>query len=347
MNLTFDEMYSAIGKQGTSYEGIFFTAVKSTKIFCRPSCRARKPLAKNVTFYASIQEVLKNGYRPCKVCRPMENENETPQIIKDLIRDLHEKPYEKIKDFDLRQRGIEPATLRRWFNKHHKMTFQAYQRLIRINLGYHQIQSGKKVSDAAFENGYESLSGFNEGFKSLFGKAPTELDKNATIMLDRFTSKLGPMFIGATSRGICLVEFSDRKMLETEFKDLRKRLASVIVPGENSHIKTAKKQLTEYFEGNRKSFSVSLDTPGTEFQREVWKGLENIPYGKTSSYKNQAIALNRPNSVRAVANANGLNRVPIIIPCHRVIGSDGSLTGYGGGLPRKKWLLDHEKRMSK
>lgn len=113
MNLSFEEMYDAIGRKESRYEGIFFTAVKSTKIFCRPSCRARKPLAKNVTFYSNTEDALKNGYRPCKICRPMENENETPSFIKKLISDLHKKPYEKIKDWDLKQRGIEPATLRR------------------------------------------------------------------------------------------------------------------------------------------------------------------------------------------------------------------------------------------
>ncbi len=151
------------------------------------------------------------------------------------------------------------------------------------------------------------------------------------------------MFACASSQGLCLLEFTDRRMLETEFKDLRKRLNAVILPGENPHLKETKTQIKEYFQGKRKFFSIPLHTPGTEFQQSVWKILQNIPYGETRSYLEQATALGNPKAVRAVASANGHNRIAIIIPCHRVIGSDGKLVGYGGGLHRKKWLLDLER----
>jgi len=118
------------------------------------------------------------------------------------------------------------------------------------------------------------------------------------------------------------------------------------LPGENPHFDLLRKEIGEYFEGKRKSFSVPLDAPGTEFQKSVWEELKRIPYGKTISYKTQAAKLKKPEAVRAVANANGHNRISIIIPCHRVIGEDGTLTGYGGGLWRKKWLLDFEKKNS-
>ena len=133
-------------------------------------------------------------------------------------------------------------------------------------------------------------------------------------------------------------------MLETEFKDLRKRLNAVILPGNNPYLKQVEIELRDYFRGKRKVFNVPLHTPGTGFQQFVWKGLREIPYGQTRSYKEQALALDKPNAVRAVASANGQNRIAIIIPCHRVIGADGKLVGYGGGLHRKKWLLDHEKK---
>jgi len=157
---------------------------------------------------------------------------------------------------------------------------------------------------------------------------------------------LGEMVAGATDEGVCLLEFSDRRMLPTEYKDLSKLLKTTLEDGQNRHLKTLRKQLKEYFEGKRKEFTMPLITPGTEFQQAVWKELLNIKFGSTRSYQKQAIALNRPDSIRAVANANGMNRISIIIPCHRVIGSDGHLTGYGGGLKRKKWLLDHEKKYS-
>ena len=346
MKLTFDEMYAAIGKNGSIYEGLFITAVKSTHIFCRPSCRARKPLAKNVTFYSTPQEALQHGYRPCKICRPMENDGETPCYIKDLIKQIHQEPFKKIKDWDLKQMGLEPSHIRRWFKANHKMTFHGYQRLIRLNMGYTQIQKGETVTNAAFDSGYESLSGFNDGFKTIFGTAPTKNEQTKVIYIDRFSTVLGPMFVCATDLGICLLEFTDRKMLETEFKDLRKRLKAAIVPGRNSHIQQLKKELKGYFAGKRLEFSVALDPQGTDFQKQVWEELIKIPYGETRSYKQQAARLKNVKAVRAVAHANGMNKIAIVIPCHRVIGSDGSLTGYAGGLPRKKWLLEHETKNS-
>ena len=159
-------------------------------------------------------------------------------------------------------------------------------------------------------------------------------------------SPLGEMIAGATDEGICLLEFRDRKKLPTEFKDIIRLLNSTIEEGDNKHLKMLKKQLKEYFEGKRKEFTISLITPGSIFQQAVWKELQNIEYGSTRSYMDQSLALNQPEAIRAVANANGMNRIAIVIPCHRVIGADGRLTGYGGGLRRKKWLLDHEKRYS-
>jgi AraC family transcriptional regulator, regulatory protein of adaptative response / methylated-DNA-[protein]-cysteine methyltransferase len=166
------------------------------------------------------------------------------------------------------------------------------------------------------------------------------------IVTARIETELGTMIAGATDEGICLLEFSDRRMLPTELEDLKRLLNTSVEDGENKHIKQIRKELKEYFEGKRKEFSVAIDAPGTDFQKSVWKELQNIPFGSTRSYLEQSVALNRPDSVRAVANANGMNRISIVIPCHRVIGTDGHLTGYGGGLKRKKWLLDHERKYS-
>jgi AraC family transcriptional regulator of adaptative response/methylated-DNA-[protein]-cysteine methyltransferase len=166
------------------------------------------------------------------------------------------------------------------------------------------------------------------------------------IKITRIDSPLGEMVAGATEEGVCLLEFSDRKMLPTEYKDIARLFKTTIEEGDNTHLQNSINQLKEYFEGSRKEFMLPLLTPGSEFQKAVWKELLNIPYGCTRSYQEQAEALHKPESVRAVANANGMNRISIIIPCHRVIGSDGHLTGYGGGLNRKKWLLEHEKKNS-
>jgi AraC family transcriptional regulator, regulatory protein of adaptative response / methylated-DNA-[protein]-cysteine methyltransferase len=166
------------------------------------------------------------------------------------------------------------------------------------------------------------------------------------ISTTKIETELGVMIAGAVDEGICLLEFSDRRILNTEYKDLTGYFKTTVEEGESKHFKLLRKQLSEYFEGIRKEFSIPLCTPGTEFQKRVWEELMNIPYGTTRSYMEQSVALGKPESIRAVANANGMNRVSIIIPCHRVIGSDGRLTGYGGGLKRKRWLLDHEKKHS-
>jgi AraC family transcriptional regulator of adaptative response/methylated-DNA-[protein]-cysteine methyltransferase len=151
------------------------------------------------------------------------------------------------------------------------------------------------------------------------------------------------MYACATDKGICLLEFTDRKMLETEFKSLARSLNATIIQGESKHFDILEQQLTEYFDGKRTTFSIPLHTPGSEFQQSVWNALRNIPFGTTASYSQLATDLHRPNAVRAVANANGCNRVAILIPCHRIISANGSLTGYGGGIWRKQWLLNFEK----
>ena len=154
------------------------------------------------------------------------------------------------------------------------------------------------------------------------------------------------MIVCATNEGICLLEFTDRKMLETEFRDLQKALNSEILVGENIHIKQLRKEIKEYFNGERKMFQVALHTPGTDFQNEVWNALKKIPFGSTSTYQQQAININKPNAIRAVAKANGFNRISIVVPCHRIIGKNGNLTGYGGGIERKKWLIEFERDAS-
>lgn len=345
-SLSFEEKYAFLGSKTHDYEGHFITCVKTTGIFCRPSCRARRPNAENVIFVDSTQEALQHGYRPCKICKPMEHADQTPKFIQEIIDELHSDPYLNLKDQDLRNRNIDPATMRRWFQKHHNVTFHAYQRMIRLNQAYRDIKSGKNVTESAYDSGYESLSGFNEGYKSIFGASPKKDQSLNVLNITRFTTPLGPMYACANDQGLCLLEFTDRRMLETEFKDLRKRLNAVILPGTHPILDQTVRQVTEYYEGKRTSFDIKLNSPGTEFQQRVWDTLLKIPYGTTRSYKDQAIATGNVKAIRAVATANGMNRIAIVIPCHRIIGSDGSLTGYAGGLKRKQWLIQHESRIA-
>jgi len=160
------------------------------------------------------------------------------------------------------------------------------------------------------------------------------------------STPLGPMIAGATTEGICFLEFNDRIRLEKEFLDLKKLLNAVMKPGRNEHLNQLETELAEYFEGKRKTFSVPLHTPGNDFSRAVWQSLQQIPYGTTCTYKEQADQMNNPKAIRAIASTNGRNRLAIIIPCHRVIGSNGSMTGYAGGIDKKKWLLKFERSHS-
>ncbi|TYZ12488.1 methylated-DNA--[protein]-cysteine S-methyltransferase [Hymenobacter lutimineralis] len=336
------EYYQALVDKNGAYEGSFIAAVKTTGIFCRPTCTARKPKPENVEFFAGAREALLHGYRACKVCTPLEKPGETPTHIQDLLRDLHAAPASRLTDAQLRARGLEPATLRRWFLKNHGLTFQAYQRMVRLNGAFKRIQRGESVTGTAYEAGYESLSGFQDSFKAVFGVAPSNSRQQGVIDLTRLETPLGPMLACAVPQGICLLEFADRKMLETELKYLTRRLNAAIVPGPNPHFELLQQQLNEYFRGHRREFSVPLFAPGTPFQQAVWRALQTIPYGSVRSYQQQAASLLQPGAQRAVATANGLNRISILVPCHRVVASNGQLAGYGGGLWRKQWLLNLE-----
>jgi len=341
--LTNEIMYKALVEKDVAFEGTFYAAVKTTGIFCRPTCTARKPKAENVEFFNTTKEAILKGYRPCKVCNPLEKIGETPGYIKDLLNELNADPSLKFKDWNLNLRGIEPSKLRRWFLKNHGITFHAYQRMFRINSAFKKIQNGESVTSVAFDSGYESLSGFTDSFKSIVGVSPSKSKESHLIDISRIETPLGTMYACANDQGICLLEFTDRKMLETEFKILTKRLNATIIQGANIHFELLKHQLEEYFAGQRKEFTVPLCPVGTEFQQTVWMSLQTIPYGTTCSYNQQAASMDKPTAIRAVANANGMNKISILIPCHRVIGENGNLTGYGGGLWRKKWLLDLEK----
>lgn len=335
--------YEALLNREESFVGIFYAGVKTTSIFCISNCRARKPKLENIEFFTTIKDALDHGYRPCKICRPEENAHETPLSVKQALHLFQQHPKQKIADFQLRENMIRPEQVRRWFQKNYGMTFQAYQRMHRINNALGQLKKGTNITHAAFDSGYESLSGFGYTFKKLIGSSPMNSSEMNIISLSRLTTPLGPMFAAATEKGICMLEFTDRRMLETEFKELQKLPNARIIPGENEHIVLVQKEMQEYFAGTRKNFDVQLDLLGSDFQKKVWKSLIDIPYGKTISYMEQALSLGLPKAIRAVAGSNGLNKIAIIIPCHRVIGTNGKLTGYGGGLERKRWLINHER----
>jgi AraC family transcriptional regulator, regulatory protein of adaptative response / methylated-DNA-[protein]-cysteine methyltransferase len=339
-----DVLYNALLAKDPSFEGYFYAGITSTGIFCRPTCTARKPKRENVLFFRTPQEAQLNGFRECKICKPLEAVPAPPEWAVRLLEQLESVDGKKLNDEDLRYRGFDPAQVRRWFKREYGVTFQSYQRMGRLSKAFAEIRDGASVTGVAFDAGFESLSGFSDSFKSLFDSSPSSAKDRSLIHVTRFSTPLGPMMAAATDKGLCLLEFTDRRMLETELTQLKKLFKATLIIGRRDHTDNAREQLAAYFEGKLKDFTVPLEAPGSDFQRSVWDALKLIPYGSTRSYKEQSESLGNPLAIRAVARANGMNRIAIVIPCHRVIASDGSLQGYAGGLPRKQWLLEHEKK---
>lgn len=336
------EMIDAFLSRNATYEGIFVTAVKTTGIFCRPTCPAKKPRPENVRFFPTSKDALQAGFRPCRRCKPLEQAGKTPPWLGALLREMEEDPSRRWRDEDLRERGISPTRVRRWFQENHDMTFHAYSRALRLGAALGQIQHGGSVIDAAFETGYDSLSGFNDAFRKLLGHAPTVAKDAPVVRITRIPTDLGPMVAGVLGEDLVLLEFIDRRMLPRQLQILQRRLRCVYVPGQDPAHDEVAAQLDEYFRGQRISLELPFRAPGTPFQEKVWTALRTLGPGETCSYRELAMKIGQPTAVRAVARANGDNRLAILIPCHRVIGSDGELTGYGGGLWRKKRLLELE-----
>jgi len=340
------EMERAWNARDRSYDGVFFPAVKTTGIFCRPSCPAKKPRPENVVYYSSPREALFAGFRPCKRCRPLETDGRPPEWIGGLLSEIERDPTSRLNDYELRRRGLEPARVRRFFQKEYGMTFHAYRRARRLGGALDLIRRGERPEDAGWDAGYESASGFRDAFAKTFGAAPGAARDADCVRIAWVESPVGPLLVGGTEKGLALLEFTDRRALESQLATLRRRLGRALVPGTNDRVERAKAELAEYFAGERRDFDLPLDVPGTPFELAVWGELRKIPYGETRSYEDLGVALGRPGGSRAVGQANGRNRVAIVIPCHRVVNKDGELGGYGGGLWRKRYLLDLEQRNS-
>jgi AraC family transcriptional regulator of adaptative response/methylated-DNA-[protein]-cysteine methyltransferase len=336
------EMQRAWRRSDAAYDGLFYIGVRTTGIFCRPSCTAKKPLPKNVEYFASVRAASFAGYRPCKRCRPLEATGATPLWMQRLLALIERNPQARIRNAQLRGMGIEPARARRHFQKHYGMTFQAYARARRLGRAFEQIKKGHPMNDVALGQGYESDSGFREAFGRAFGRAPGAAREADVLQVTWIESPLGPLLAAAGSHHVVMLEFTERRMLEAQFDTLRRRFRTAIVPGENAHLARLKRELGEYFDGKRSRFTVPLNYPGTPFQQKVWNELLKIPYGETRSYEDIARAVGSASAVRAVGQTNGLNRICVVIPCHRVVNKDGKLGGYGGGLWRKQALLSLE-----
>lgn len=339
-------MLRAFQDRDAAYDGIFLTGVRTTGVFCRPTCSARKPKPENVEFFASAPDALFAGYRPCRRCRPIRPRGKPPSWLEPILDEIEQDPSKRIRDADLRERGLAPETVRRWFQREHGMTFHAYQRARRMGSALDALRRGERVTGTAFDTGFESLSGFNTAFAKFAGASPGKSRDAEPVSVRRILSPLGPLVVAATESALVMLEFADRRMLEHQIDTLARRLGGVAIPRTNAVLDQTENELNRYFSGRLREFTMPLHAPGTPFQESVWQILRTIPYGTTRTYGEQARLIGRPTATRAVARANGDNRIAIIIPCHRVVGADGKLTGYGGGLWRKKHLLELERRVA-
>lgn len=375
-----ERMYRALVERDVAMDGHFVVGVKTTGIFCRCVCTARKPLKKNVEFFATPKEAMHAGYRACLRCRPLEDPaaERAPAWLEKLKAIADEEPGRRLRDADLRAMKLDPSSVRRWFKARYGMTFQAYARARRMGLALAAVRQGKKIEEAKARGGYASDSGFRDAFARLFG---TRTEGTRVLAARWLETPLGPMLALVDDQGLRLLDFVDRRGLERQIGRIRSRLTCTIVPGEHPHLDRVQQQIDAYFAGRSRlfvdpetqrgsrgtgagagsgvrsgaasgvasgvAFGVPLNPGGgeTPFQKAVWAQLRTIPLGQTRSYAEQARAIGNPVAVRAVARANGENFIALVTPCHRVIGSDGSMTGYGGGVWRKQWLLEHERKM--
>ena len=337
------EMERAFFARDASYDGVFVSGVRTTGIFCRPSCPARKPRRGNVEYFGSVREAFFAGYRPCRRCRPLEADGRPPEWVERLFRAVEESPERRLRAPELRAIGVSPERARRFFQKEYGLSFDAYCRAQRLGRALAQLREGEGLDAVAVDAGYESLSGFRDAFAKHFGAPPGRGRSGECALAVWLRTPLGPMVAASTSRGVCLLEFTDRRMLERQLEILGRRLRLPLTPGENDHLRRLRDEVDAYFAGRRKAFTVAVHTTGSPFQERVWQELQRIPYGETRSYAEVARAVGSPSAVRAVGQANGMNRIAIVLPCHRVVNAGGKLGGYGGGLWRKQRLLALEQ----
>lgn len=338
------EYYQALLNKDSEYEGIFYVGVKTTGVFCRPTCPARKPKFENCEFFTTAQQALLASFRPCQRCCPLSHPNQASALIETLVKAVEKNPEKRWKNRDFQELCVDSSTARRHFKKRFGMTFVEYARSRRMGIAMKNIRSGKSVIETQLDTGYESSSGFRDAFSKIMGTAPTLLGKKIFLKAAWLDTKLGPMVAIADEKSLYLLEFVDRRGLELEVERLRQRLGVAILPGETDITHLIKKELDQYFKGELKEFKTPLHLLGSSFQKDVWAALITIPYGETCSYASLALSIRKPSAFRAVANANGANQIAIVIPCHRVINTNGDLGGYGGGIRRKKWLITHEQQ---
>lgn len=338
-----DTLYKALLDRNAVYDGQAYVGVSTTGVFCRLTCPARKPKTENCTFYASVGECIEAGYRACKRCHPLQPMASADPAIAALLAALDERPEYRWSESDIGRMGFDLSTVRRSFKRQFGMTFLEMARQRRLRDGFETISDGGKVIDAQLDAGFESASAFRASFSKLLGRAPGKLDSAPILFADWIETPLGPMITVCSKSQMHLLEFVDRKALKTELSKLDELAKGKVGIGKTQPGEQIRGELNAFFDGTSTNFSTPLAYGGSAFAQSVWDELRLIPPGQTRSYLEIAKRIGRPSATRAVARANGTNQIALVVPCHRVIGADGSLTGYGGGLWRKQKLLEIER----
>ncbi len=357
--------YAAMQARDRSFDGVFFTCVRTTGIYCRPVCPARQPLLKNCRFVATAAEAVAAGFRACKRCRPETPPfspawNGTATSVKRALDLIDKGALDKGDDSDtpvpveaLGDRlGVGERQVRRLFARHLGVSPVAVAQARRLAIAVTLIDEGRlSMAEIAAEAGFGSIRRFNEVFAAVHGETPRA---RRARMKGRDMIALSLATYAAPVGTLLLVTDSDGRLRALDFEDFEERMQRLLArhygsfaltPGPAPAAITA--ALDRYFAGEIGALAdVPVATGGTDFQKSVWAALRTIPAGRTQGYGALAASLGKPGAARAVGLANGLNPIGIVVPCHRVIGANGTLTGYAGGVARKQWLLEHEARFS-
>jgi AraC family transcriptional regulator of adaptative response/methylated-DNA-[protein]-cysteine methyltransferase len=335
-----DTAWAAFMRRDRSWDGRVVGAVKTTGIYCKPSCPARRPKREHVIFYASTEEARAAGFRPCLRCKPDEvgRDREAVAAAVKLIERAEEAP--SLAELATAV-GYAPHHFQRIFKRDLGVSPAEYARGLRNRRTEQALKANGRVTDAVYDAGYQSPSGFYSDAKERLGMTPSawrDGGRGETIRWTTFDSPLGQMLIAATSKGICRLTFDDSE------DSLRRLFPNATVVRDEGGLKELVEGALAAIERPLAAPDLPIDVAGTAFQEAVWRELRKIPAGETRSYAEIAAAIGQPKAVRAVGTANGDNHVAVLIPCHRVIRSDGSLGGYAGGLDRKRKLLAAEGR---
>ncbi len=338
-----DRFWQATLHRDARADGSFVFAVRSTHIYCRPSCPARRPLRRNTLFFRTAQDAESRGFRPCRRCRPRHQDSATA-LVQQVAAVLSGGSDESFRLGVLAgQLNTTPAKLRRAFRRATGLSPKEFEQAFRLARFKRMLREGKGVTEALYACGYGSSSRLYEKTNAHLGMTPAAYRKGGAGMQIRYTvadTTLGKVLVAATERGVSAVYLGEREKSLVE--ELRKEYGQAEIARAAEANENWLKEIVRRVEGNAPSVDLPLDVHATAFQRRVWQELQKIPRGTTRTYTQVARALGKPRSVRAVARACATNPVSIVVPCHRVVRTDGTLAGYRWGLQRKQKLLERE-----